>query len=158
MCLLHRFLVCLSVCRQQRSKPSYGETRLETVTLGRLQVGLFRSPAHPASPEKPLRAWPEGSKEKAPVAGLCVLSSHSQNGQSSERSLGCRFQSSPNQEFPQAEPFSRAWEPPTGIYLDEAGPSVPPDLLHIATWGRQAALIKHHQAPLGSQSSLKTVI
>lgn len=59
---------------------------------------------------------------------------------------------------PSAEPFSRAWEPPTGIYLDEAGPSVAPDLLHIATWGRQAALIKHHQAPLGSQSSLKTVI
>lgn len=38
--------------------------------LGRLQMGLLHSPAHLASPEKPPRAWPEGSHAKAPVADL----------------------------------------------------------------------------------------
>lgn len=82
------------------------------MTLDGLQEGLLRGPAHLASPEKPLRAWPEASNEKAPVAGLCVLSCHSQNGQSGELSLGCRLQLEFTQpRVPLVESFSRGWEP-----------------------------------------------
>lgn len=68
--------------------------------LGQLQVGLLHSPAHLASPEKVLRVWPEGSKEKdqgQACACSTVIPQSDQLGKPT-LALGCS-EDSTSQEF-----------------------------------------------------------